>query len=256
MSLVTRGAPPLARPDRYQLLAALATAGLPVPELACYFGYDLASGSAPNRGSGGGSMAAVGTPTYQSAFPAPIGGYGVLFDAIAADGFAASDTGLGDVGVGEGLAVFAVIAGPSESAVTSIVNKRATTSSIGWELRVNANDTISAVVDDDVLTAVVVNAAGDVMDNAASYVAMRYIPGASGTLACWHDDSAGDNAAAAVDFGTLTNATALAAGFSPSRSAFGETGGLMHSLCVWVGADAALLTKAAADALWSAMGGS
>lgn len=233
------------------LLERIAEAGLGTPTGA--FDYsEVASGSFANHGSASAvTCDPGGTPLYEQAFPAPVGGLAVGFDDVATDYFEMSDASLGDSTTGP-IAIFVVMAASANTGTVDICDKRDAGPGPGWELRTTNNVYYNASIEDDDNDSaeVTTQADGSVMDGAAHYLAYRLDPSGD-TLYAWHDGSASERSSAIPGTNTtFTSARAVRIG-KGLRNAFGNGGGMVRYLIIWEGAAALDLDKAAADALWA-----
>lgn len=211
---------------------------------------EVASGSFTNYGSGGGTMSAVGSPTYNVTFPAPVGGKCVQFPVVGADGFILSSTSVGNVGASTPMACMAIFKADSESNTGTLIDKRDVTTTNGYFLRINATDIFSGGVRDGALTTA--NPSGDVADAVASYGAMRYDAG-SGVYG-WHDGSASETFTSKGTANDMSASAAVSVGFGSvpaGRTAFGTGTGLLRAIAIWVGAGALSVTKSNMDTFWA-----
>lgn len=234
----------------HALLAAITTAGLGTPIVAVDFSEE-ASGSFTNHGSEGGTFAPGGSPTYEQAFPSPIGGNGVLFGTAASDYFEASSASIGDTATDD-LAVFLVCSGSTNTGTDQFVSKRDAGPGPGWEIRTSSNTITAASVEDDdndSASAISNNASG-VFTGAARYVAMR-LDVSGDSIYCWDDASSSEVSAAISGTNTtFTSAGAMRVG-KGLRNGFGEGGGKARYLVIWKGANATAATRTLMGALFT-----
>ncbi len=236
------------------LRRAVAQAGLPRGVVEIDFS-SASSGNFINAGTGGGTMDANGSPTYNVAFPSTVGGTGVQFGTIASDYFEMSASSIGDATAGISVAGFVTFSSSTITAANSnLVCKRNTSTGAGVELRLGSDGKPHLTFEDDGGTTQSLLGSVDCCDGNDNWVGFL-VDFTGGNAYKWHNTEAEDTAAINGAIDNVASSVAIRIGRGSNRDAFGATNGIIRHLLWWTGADAEACTEAKFTSLFAALGG-